>query len=564
MRHSSAEPVVVRHSVFVLSIVVLFCSTTFSQSGLPRTVPALTPAPSHALPEPPPKDPLNRTTPRDTVLAFLTATQKKDFAVAAEYLDTRAHGKAAEDLARQLSIVLDRRLPARLNQLSDKPEGSQTDPLHPDRDLVGTIRSSKVDVPIFLERIDRGKSGLVWLFSSQTLESIPELYAEIDIVSMDSVLPQFLVSTRVFGIQLFEWIAVLIGLPFLYLITVWLNRILSMLVRRLRRRLRRKEGLPNPQVISIPTRLILIALTISWLRTRVGLSLLARQFWGGASLLIVLIAVIWMAIRLNGKIEGYLHRRLRSRNLSGTASILRLARRVADLVFVFAGILVILYYFGISAAGALAGLGVGGIAVALAAQKTLENVIGGVSLIVDQVVRVGDVLKVGDTLGEVDGIGLRSTRVRTLDRTIVSIPNGQVANMSLETLSVRDKFWFHPRIGLRYETSANQIASVVRKIRLLLLGHPSVEGGSVRVRFFGFGSSSLELDTFAYVYARDWNHFLEIQESFLLSIMEIAEETDVQIALPSRLMYIADTRRSNTDSRTLMAAALQGDVAAAG
>src|SRR5579872_3605182 len=174
MRHSSAEPVVVRHSVFVLSIVVLFCSTTFSQSGLPRTVPALTP-PSHALPEPPPKDPLNRATPRDTVLAFLTATQKKDFAVAAEYLDTRAHGKAAEDLARQLSIVLDRRLPARLNQLSDKPEGSQTDPLHPDRDLVGTIRSSKVDVPIFLERIDRGKSGLVWLFSRQTLESLTDL-----------------------------------------------------------------------------------------------------------------------------------------------------------------------------------------------------------------------------------------------------------------------------------------------------------------------------------------------------------------------------------------------------
>ena len=148
---------------------------------------------------------------------------------------------------------------------------------------------------------------------------------------------------------------------------------------------------------------------------------------------------------------------------------------------------------------ALAGLGVGGIAVALAAQKTLENVIAGASLIFDQAVRVGDVLKMGDVQGTVDHIGLRSTRLRTLDRTIVSVPNSQIANMSLETLSARDKFWFHPVVGVRHETMPQQLHAVVDGIRRLLDEHPSVDRESVRVRFLSLGPFSLDVDVFAYV-----------------------------------------------------------------
>ena len=99
-----------------------------------------------------------------------------------------------------------------------------------------------------------------------------------------------------------------------------------------------------------------------------------------------------------------------------------------------------------------------GIAIALAAQKTLENVVGGVSLIFDRALHVGDFLKLGDTLGTVQDIGLRSTRIRTLDRTMVSVPNGQIANVSLENLSLRDKFWFHHILGLRYGTTSSQMA----------------------------------------------------------------------------------------------------------
>ena len=152
--------------------------------------------------------------------------------------------------------------------------------------------------------------------------------------------------------------------------------------------------------------------------------------------------------------------------------LVRLLRRTVDLLVIFGGLLAMLRHFGVNLTPALAGLGVGGIAVALAAQKTLENVIAGASLIFDQAVRVGDSLKMGDVLGTVEHIGLRSTRIRTLDRTLVSVPNSQIANVSLESLSARDKFWFHPVVGVRYETTPRQLRTVVDGIRRLLDEHP--------------------------------------------------------------------------------------------
>ena len=486
-----------------------------------------------------PKDSLGRTTPRGTVLGFLAVARKGEYQIAAEYLNTHLRGKAAAVLAYKLSIVLDRRLPAKLNQLSDKPEGSQLDTLNLNHDLVGIISTTNGNLQILLERVDRGKLGLVWLFSSKTLESIPDVYEEIDVFSPEDVLPGFLVTIRVLGIQLFEWVTFLVGLPLLYFVTVLLNRLLSWGVGRVLRRLKNNPNLINPEVLHKPTRILLIALTINWLRPRVGLSLLARQFWSGIAAVLAVTGIVWVLILFNSRGEQYVHERLRRRNLAGTASVLRLARRVIDLLVVFVGVLVILYYFGFTPTAALAGLGVGGIAVALAAQKTLENVIGGVSLIVDQVVRVGDTLKVGEVVGHVDEVGLRSTRIRTLDRTVVSIPNGQMATMNLETLSVRDKFWFHPLIGLRHGTNAERIQDILNDIRTLLTEHPALEHSSVRVRFLGFGVSSLDIDIFAYVYARDWDRFLEIQEGLLFSIMGIVHQAGAQIALPSQMMYVA-------------------------
>jgi MscS family membrane protein len=515
----------------LLFLSLLLCVPAWAQLGIPSS------SPTAAQPQFP-KDLLDRTTPRGTVFGFLAAARKGDDELASQYLDTRLRGKAAADLAHQLFVVLDRRLPPTLHQLSDNPEGSLSDPLRPNQEPVGTISSDDHNEVILLERVDRGKSGPLWLFSSVTLESIPDLYEEINVVPVDNVLPEFLVNTRFADIPLFEWLAVFGGIPLLYFLMSLLSRLLSPPIGLLRRRLYQEPDLPNPESLPKPVRLLLLAFVIHWTISKVSLPLLGRQFWSTTTAVIAIAACTWMMLLLNGKAESYIRGHLRNQNHAGATSLLRLTRRLIDLLIIFAGLLILLHYFGMNPTAALAGLGVGGIAVALAAQKTLENVIGGISLIFDRVVRVGDVLKVGDTLGTVDDVGLRSTRIRTLDRTMVSVPNGQIANMTLENFSSRDKFWFHPILALRYGTTSPQMYAVLDGVRRLLEEGRQVEPDSVRVRFLRFSPSSLDVEVFAYVSARDWSQFLEIQEGFLLRIMECIESAGVQIA-PSQTIFMA-------------------------
>jgi MscS family membrane protein len=128
----------------------------------------------------------------------------------------------------------------------------------------------------------------------------------------------------------------------------------------------------------------------------------------------------------------------------------------------------------------------------------------------------------------------------------VSIPNSQIASVSLETLSARDKFWFHPIVGLRYETSSSQLRAVIDGVHRMLTEHASTDHESVRVRFLRMAAFSLDIEVSAYVFASDWDHFLEIQEQLLFGVTEIVEAAGTRIALPSQTMYVAETREATT------------------
>lgn len=492
-------------------------------------------------------DTLGRETPRGTVLGFLSAARKGNAGIAVLYLNTPLRGPKAEALARQLAIVLDRRLPARLNTLSDEPEGMLPDRLNPDEESIGTITTAGGDLDIVLQRVDRGKAGRVWLFSQETLNAIPRAYEDLNQTDIEELLPAFLVRTRIATIPLFQWVGFFFGLPFLYWLAGVLGRMLDLAARRVGRRLgrplpRSSKGFPPP------IRLLLVALTIRLVVSRISFSLLARQFWSTITLIIGILSCVWLLILINGLAERVVLNRLPGQSLSGHSAVLRLARRLIDGIVLFAGLLFTLYHFGINPTAALAGLGVGGIAVALAAQKTLENVVGGISIILDQAVHVGDTLKVGETIGTIEEVGLRSTRIRTLDRTLVTIPNGQLASLSLETLSARDKFWFHPAIGLRVETNPEQIRIILAGIVDVLNQHPAVDNPATRVQLVRLGTFSLDVEVSAYIDARDWSHFLECQQQLLLRIMQIIHDAGAEMAFPSQTLYLAkDTSGNLTD-----------------
>jgi MscS family membrane protein len=491
-------------------------------------------------PPTPAADGLGRDTPRGTLLGFMNAAREGRDELAPQYLNIKAGDPGGIELAHKLFVVLDRRLPPRLTELSDRPEGSLANPLKPDRDVVGTIATDTGSLDLVLERVNRGPTARVWLFSRETLASIPDVYDEIDLVVVDRFLPTLLTKPRIGGIRLFEYLAVMLVIPACFRLLGWLGWLLRPVIaatRRLRGSASDVQANPIPGAV----RLLLIAVGIRWILSIIELPLRERVFWSGTAVGLITAAGVWGLLLLNGAAERYLYARVRSSGHAEVAAMLRLGRRLADAVAVGAGVLVILHYVGLDPTAALAGLGIGGIAVALAAQKTLENVIGGLSIIFDKAVRVGDFVKLGDISGAVDDIGLRSTRIRTLNRTILSVPNSQIANTNIETLSARDKFWLHHFVGLRYDTTAGQMRAVLTGLRTYLAAHPMIDRTEpIRVRLVRFGPSSLDIEVAAYLHALDWEAFLETQQEVLLEVMGIIERSGTSIAFPSQTLYFAD------------------------
>ena len=175
---------------------------------------------------------------------------------------------------------------------------------------------------------------------------------------------------------------------------------------------------------------------------------------------------------------------------------------------------------------------------ALAAQKTVENLFGGITLILDQPVRVGDFCQFGDKLGTVEEIGLRSTRIRTLERTVVSVPNGQFSSLELENFTARDRCWLQTTLGLRYETTPDQLRYVLVELRTMLYAHPMV-AANPRIRLIELAKSSLDLEIFAYVPTANYDEFLAVREDIYLRIMDIVAASGTGLAFPSQTTYAA-------------------------
>jgi len=261
-------------------------------------------------------------------------------------------------------------------------------------------------------------------------------------------------------------------------------------------------------------------------------SLLPRLYIERALELIFFLSVAWMgAVVVELIAEGW-RSRLDPRVHAVSYSVLPLGRQVIKLSLFLIAILGVLSAWGYNTSTILAGLGVGGLAIALAAQKTIENLFGGISVIGDRPVLVGDVCRFGDQTGTVMHIGLRSTRIRTADRTIISVPNAQFSSIALENISGRDKILFHPTLNLRRDTTSDQLLQVLSSLREILTGNPKVETGKMPVRFIGVGTYSLDVEVVAYVTTRDYDEFVGLQQELLLKMLQAVEHAGTALAVP--------------------------------
>jgi MscS family membrane protein len=230
------------------------------------------------------------------------------------------------------------------------------------------------------------------------------------------------------------------------------------------------------------------------------------------------------------------------RERPATRSLLQLGARIGQLFLLAVGVVALLSELGYPVASLVAGLGIGGVAVALAAQKTLENLFGALAIGADQPFREGDFVSAEGLTGTVESIGLRSTRIRTLDRTLISIPNGKLAELKLESFAVRDRLRLACTLGLVYETTEQQLRSVLAGIEGALRAQPKLWPEGVTVRFKEIGPTSLNLEVNAWFDTTNWDEFMLIREALLLAFMRVIADAGSALALPARTVHLVDRR----------------------
>lgn len=336
------------------------------------------------------------------------------------------------------------------------------------------------------------------------------------------------------GLLLWQWIALPLTLIGAWLIGAVLSRVTRVVAAAITRRTPTKyddvliERLAGPLTLGWTVVVELVLLKFLALHAE------AHATAKAPLKALILVAFFWALLRAA---DGVLERLEGSSWASihpSARSLLPLARQIASLCVLALGIVALLAELGYPVTSLIAGLGIGGLAFALAAQKTVENLFGAVSLGLDRPFVVGDFVKVDDqVLGTVEEIGFRSTRIRTLDRTLVTLPNGKLAEMRIETFAVRDRLRFAINLGLAYGTTREQIERVLSEVEKALKEHPKIWPDGVTVKLKELGDAGMIVEVSCWFGTNDWNEFMLIRQNMLLTIIKIVEDSGASLAVPS-------------------------------
>lgn len=499
-----------------------------------------TPSVSNAKPVGNAEDPLHRDTPQSAVIYFLQFYHSKNFTQAAKYLNfgTLSHEQRVKEgprVAQQLGQLLDRDPAFDVAALSRNPEGGHEDGLAPNRERVASFKVGKQAAELQLERITRRSGVGVWLFSADSVALIPKLALVTSDHPLEKYLPAPLVNLTLLDTPLWSWIALILLGTALAIVARVFSRIGLRLAEGAAMRFG-PEASHRAMETLWPPLLWLICLALfragmEWIGPEARLQLYLNRTLALAFFL----GLAWLAARLIDLGLDHLRATMLLRHKSFSSSVLPLLSRLVKISILLLMIAAVLSDWGYNATAILAGLGVGSIAIALAAQKTIENFFGGVSVISDRPVSVGDFCKIGDRVGTIEDIGLRSTRIRTLERTQVSVPNAQFSSMTLENFEKRDKMLFHVTLNLRLESTPDQVRRVLDSIGRILADHSDIEPGAVPVRFVGVGSYSLDIEIFIYILTRSYDDFLRTQQELLLNILDAVKDAGTALALPSQV-----------------------------
>jgi MscS family membrane protein len=484
--------------------------------------------------------------PRATASLFVRLCSAGDFAGAAHLLDLAAIAPDRQRvegsrLARRLGLVLKKAAPAGFGRLSNDPAGAPERDVPYDEEVVTKAPLGGQDLQIRLARFLLKGRAPVWLFSEATVADIDALYTASGYGWVGDHLPTVFFEWELVGIQLWQWVGLLAALC----LAILLGIVAASLARRLLQRLTSMTRWSWDDALVASTRGAL-ALGFTVLIFDANLPFLAlgqrpHDFLLAASKLAGILALGWFLLRLVDLGADLLHRFFKDRQDDMGLAMVPVTRKMLKPILAGCIGIVALQNMGMNVAGLLAGLGIGGLAIALAGKTALENLFGSLTIAFDRPFKIGDTVKVAEFFGTVEDVGLRSTKLRTLDRTLVTVPNAQMADAKVENYSARDRIRLLQAIGVQYDTTMDQLRLIVDETKRYLLAHPRVYRESpFSVRFVGYGASSLDLQVICYITTSDFGEFTGIREEILMTLFGIVARAGASFAFPSQTLYTAE------------------------
>lgn len=500
-----------------------------------------------------PEDSLGRRTPRGAVNGFFKAVSDQNYIRASQYLNLKRSfrkPKERERIVKQMQSLLDQGgdlMPYSL--INNKETGQTDDELDPELDFVGILKVNNLDINLYVENNEKAGAPPIWVFSAETVDAITSIKTE-DNLLINKILPDALQDRLLGGVPIGQWLVIVVLIAASYFMSWGIVSLLTFLISIAWKKAKTEPTASIINTFSLPVQLAVALLIFVDFSQRVGISIIIRQRFSFLTVTVGIIAFLMLLWRITDFISEYSKNRMTVRGrVSAISVILFLKRGFKIAIFVFGGI-AILGAIGIDVTTGLAALGIGGIALALGAQKTVENFVGSVTLIIDQPIRVGDYCRINDIKGTVEQIGMRSTKVRTGERTVVTIPNGLLSATNIENYAFRDRFYFNTILDFRSETTPDQIRYLLVEIRSILYAHPMVNSSDANVRFIGIGTSSLRMEITSYVNVVSNDTFIEIREDLLLRIMDVVAQSGTGFAFPSQTLYFAKDKGISEENKT--------------
>ncbi len=488
------------------------------------------------LPEEPPVrntdiviDPYERGQPQSAMAGFLSAVKDYDYELATHYMDFRnlSDSTAAvepEELARMLHIVLRRTIWIDLEAISDLPTGNLQDGLPSYRELIGEIDSASGTIRLYLQRVPRSTDRVkIWKISNASVEKIPYLSEQYSYTEFGEWLSKHLPVKDFLGVELWQWVYFSVALVFYLCIAILVTYIASKLIARFKPETHEEYH----RFLKGPVTLLLTILMSRLFVAESNVTLAVQAIMDGATILVF--AWIWLFVRAIDLVKIKLSDRFIAQDKPLAVYLLRPASTVAKVIIVAVGTLLWFENLGFSATTLLAGLGIGGLAIALAAQKTVENIIGAITLYTSAPVKVGQVCQFGTTFGVVEEIGLRATRVRTINRTVVHVANAQFVDMQLENISEREVIAYRPLLFLKPDCQSKSVEGIIEDIANMLKAHDKIAATPHRVCLKGFTLHGLSLDVLAHVKTTDYDEYLVVINELNLKILDVIAQHGCQL-----------------------------------